>query len=74
MRVGGKQVDPSKHPDYWMRVDPARPELKQRRHVHIAHKKHLKAKGKQVAWNDDQTRHDKKNFDSFLKAWLPRTT
>jgi hypothetical protein len=59
---------PSKRPDYWMRVDPARPELKQRRHVHIAHKKHLKAKGKQVAWNDDQTRHDKKNFDSSFKG------
>lgn len=33
------------------------------RHVHIAHAKHTKSKGKQVSWSDDKTRHDKKSFD-----------
>jgi hypothetical protein len=61
---------PSNHPDYFLRVDPQRPEIKQRRHVHIAHKKHLTAKGKQVAWNDDATRHDKKSFDSNFKGMV----
>lgn len=61
---------PSKHSDYFLRVDPERPEIKQRRHVHIAHKKHLSAKGKQVAWNDDKTRRDKKNFDSSFKGMV----
>jgi hypothetical protein len=54
---------PSQYPDYWYRIDPARPELNVKRHVTIAHKKHLKAKNKQVSWSDDTTRHDKKTFD-----------
>jgi 3',5'-cyclic AMP phosphodiesterase CpdA len=34
------------------------------RHVHIAHQKHVKgAKGKQVAWNKDGTRHDQMRFN-----------
>ena len=67
-RLEESQWKKSKNPDYWIRVDPARPELKQRRHVHIAHKKHLSAKNKQVVWNDDLTRHDKKTFDVAFKG------
>src|SRR3989442_1073690 len=44
--------------DYFYRVDPARPEMRQQRHVHIAHKKHLNSATQQVSWNSDQTRHD----------------
>ncbi|MBL0744834.1 DUF6367 family protein [Chryseolinea lacunae] len=48
---------------YKMRVDaPHTPDGK--RHVHIAHNKHTHSKDKQVSWNDDKTRHDKKTFDS----------
>ncbi len=47
---------------YKVRVDaPHTPDGK--RHVHIAHAKHTKSKNKQVSWNDDTTRHDKKSFD-----------
>jgi Family of unknown function (DUF6367) len=45
------------------RVDPPRPQWKGLRHVHIADKRHLNAKNKQVAWNDDGTRHDRSTFD-----------
>lgn len=34
-----------------------------KRHVHIAHTKHVNSKNKQVSWNEDKTRHDKKSFD-----------
>lgn len=35
-----------------------------RRHVHVAHRKHIRTKTKQVSWNDDGTRHDVKSFDN----------
>lgn len=35
-----------------------------KRHIHIARSKHIHSKNKQVSWNDDLTRHDKKSFDS----------
>ncbi len=35
-------------------------------HVHVARKKHLKTKNKQVSWNIDGTRHDKKSFDENI--------
>ncbi len=50
----------------YQRVDPERPEMKQRRHVHVAAEKHVKASGKQVSWNDDGTRHDKHKFNTTL--------
>ena len=50
--------------DYFYRIDPARPELKQQRHVHIAHKKHTSSPSKQVSWNEDKSRHDRHNFDT----------
>lgn len=59
---------PSHHRGYSMRVDPARPEMRQQRHVHIAHDKHVSAKQKQVSWNQDRTRHDKKSFDTGFKS------
>ncbi|GJD35683.1 DUF6367 family protein [Methylobacterium aerolatum] len=50
----------------YQRVDPERPEMKQRRHVHVAAEKHLKAAGKQVSWNDDGSRHDRHKFNAAL--------
>ena len=36
-------------------------------HVHIAREKNINTKNKQVAWNNDGTRHDKKSFnDNFI--------
>lgn len=59
---------PSEHRGYCLRVDPARPEMHQRRHVHIARDKHTAAKHKQVAWNDDGTRHDQKSFNTAFQS------
>ena len=49
--------------DLCMRVDPERPEMRQKRHVHIAHKKHVNANNRQVSWNNDGSRHDRGRFD-----------
>jgi hypothetical protein len=39
----------------------------QLQHIHIAKDKHVNSKDKQVSWNDDGTRHDKKSFnDNFI--------
>ncbi|MHB1059062.1 MAG: DUF6367 family protein [Rhodanobacter sp.] len=56
--------------DLCFRVDPPNPEQKQQRHVHIAHKKHTtsSARKEQVAWNENGTRHDKKNFNAKLAS------
>jgi len=48
------------------RVDPERPEMKQRRHVHVAATKHVNTPTKQASWNDDGKRHDKKNFNTTM--------
>lgn len=48
--------------DYYHRVDNAHFDF-QKRHIHIAHKKHINTKGEQVSWNDDGTRHDKSSFN-----------
>lgn len=48
------------------RVDPADPSLPLQRHVHIAQKKHTSSKTKQVSWNIDGTRHDKKSFNDAV--------
>jgi hypothetical protein len=40
------------------RVDPADPEKKLQRHVHVAQNIHMTAKNKQRSWNLDGTRHD----------------
>lgn len=51
-----------------MRVDPARPEMIQMRHVHVARSEHVRAKGQQVAWNDNGTRHDRRTFNSNIEG------
>jgi Family of unknown function (DUF6367) len=33
-------------------------------HAHIAKEKHINTKAKQVSWNNDGTRHDKKTFNN----------
>lgn len=48
--------------DWWFRIDPPNPQLQQRRHVHVARRKHINTKDKQRAWNDDGTPHDKATF------------
>lgn len=58
----------SQYPGYFYRVDPARPEMRQQRHIHIAHKKHLNASTQQVSWNSDQTRHDQHTFADHFKG------
>jgi hypothetical protein len=57
---------PSGINNIWYRVDPAQPTLRQRRHVHVANKKHIKAPNKQASWNDDLTRHDRHKFNAAL--------
>lgn len=71
--LGLHEIDESRwvrsaHRGYSLRVDPARPEMSQQRHVHIAHDKHTAAKNKQVSWNADKSRHDKKSFDVAFRS------
>lgn len=52
--------------DYWMRVDTPRVPC-EKKHITIAHQKHIHNRDKQVTWNYDGTRKDKKTFDdSFI--------
>ena len=60
----GKWIDSGKN-GYLMRIDKPTDHT-QNLHVHIAKKNHINAKTKQVAWNDDGTRHDKKSFNQKL--------
>lgn len=55
---------PSGYKDWYYRVDPARPEMKQTRHVHIARERHKSTKTKQASWDEQGRRHDKKAFDT----------
>lgn len=59
---------PSNVKGLWYRVDAARPEMTQQRHVHVANKKHIKTPEKQVSWNQDLSRHDRHRFDAILAA------
>lgn len=54
--------------DWVYRIDPERPEIRQKRHVHIARRKHIAAKGKQASWNEDGSRHDRSMFDERTGA------
>lgn len=58
---------PSNVKDIWQRVDTPKFDH-EKRHIHLAHKKHINTKSKQVAWNDDGKRHDKKTFDVNFKG------
>ena len=49
--------------DLKYRIDPPRPEMRMRRHVHIAEPKHTRTKDMQVSWNDDGSRHDAGSFN-----------
>ena len=60
------QWRPSEISGIWYRVDPARPEMKQQRHVHVASQKHIKAPTKQASWNTDTTKHDRSTFNDKL--------
>ena len=54
--------------EYMYRIDPANPSIKQQRHVHIAKSKHIRSKSKQVSWNQDGSKHDKKSFNSNVAS------
>ena len=54
----------SNYRNYFYRIDPPNPDIPTKKHVAIAHRKHLKAKNKQVSWTIDGARHDKHSFDS----------
>ncbi len=56
----------SKKKGYMQRVDAKNPSINQRRHVHIAKTEHITNKKMQVSWNDNGTKHDKKNFNSKI--------
>lgn len=57
------QWAPSGIKDYWQRKDLPNFDY-QKLHVHIARQKHINTKTKQVSWNEDGTRHDRKSFNS----------
>lgn len=50
------------------RVDSARPQMNQKRHVHVAAAKHTSAKLKQVSWDDEGGRHDRHSFNDKFGA------
>lgn len=60
---------PSSVKNIWYRIDPARPEMSQCRHIHVAHKKHIRTAGMQASWNAEPKadgiypRHDRGNFN-----------
>lgn len=54
--------------EYYYRIDAEKPEKNINRHIHIAHKKNLRNKNKQVAWNESGKRHDKKTFDDNFEG------
>ncbi|MBS0586770.1 MAG: hypothetical protein JSS37_02165 [Proteobacteria bacterium] len=58
----------SRKKDWMLRVDAEDPALKQQRHVHVARAKHLNAKNMQVSWNDEEKKHDKKNFNNKIAS------
>lgn len=55
--------EPSSEKGYMQRVDQPHFDW-QLLHVHIARDKHVNTKSKQVSWNSDGTRHDKKSFNN----------
>ena len=51
----------------WMlRVDAENPSINQKRHVHLARRKHINTKTMQASWNQDLTKHDSKSFNSKI--------
>ena len=63
------------------RVDAQGAAAHQYRHVHVAGKKHVNSKNKQVSWNIVGTRHDKSSFNTnfkvhptkaYLASWIAR--
>ncbi|WP_462247382.1 DUF6367 family protein [Ekhidna sp.] len=62
-RVDEGKWDDSGYKGYKIRFDKAH-SSKGLDHVHIARDKHINAKNKQVAWNKDGSKHDKKSFNS----------
>lgn len=56
---------PSGVGDLWVRVNPPKPQMNLPANAHVAHKKHLTARNKQVSWEADTgKRHDQLTFDT----------
>jgi len=55
--------EPCGYKDYWQRIDTPRVPH-EKKHITIAHKKHINSRDKQVTWNDDCSRKDNKTFDN----------
>lgn len=53
--------EPSGYKDWMIRIDRDVNDP-ERRHAHLARKKHLNTNTRQVAWNQDGSRHDAKRF------------
>jgi hypothetical protein len=51
---------------YYLRVDKPK-NCVEKLHVHIAKEKHKNTKNKQVAWNNDGTRHDRKHLITIFQ-------
>ncbi len=56
----------SGYKDWVYRIDPARPEMKQERHIHITRERHKAAKNRQASWDIHGHRHDRKTFDTAV--------
>jgi hypothetical protein len=52
--------------NWMMRVDSEKPAINQQRHVHLARRKHIKTNTMQASWNQDLTKHDRKNFNTKI--------
>jgi len=55
-----KWVESSIEKGIWLRVERHNMEMY---HAHVAREKHKNTKDKQVAWNENGTKHDKKSFN-----------
>lgn len=63
LREGGWR--PSGESDLWVRVNAPKPQMNLPANAHVAHKKHLSAKEKQVSWEASAgRRHDRMTFDT----------
>lgn len=59
------QWRPSGVGDLWVRVNPPKPQMNRPANAHVAHKKHLNAKNKQVSWEAEAgKKHDRLTFDA----------
>jgi hypothetical protein len=61
-------LDSKVHRGWSYRINPSRPEFGRMRNVHVSRSEHTRAKNKQVSWNQDQSRHNRKTFDERIRG------